>query len=88
MMKDRTMFYFAITIAESVGYKEAYCWQGQSDEANKASFVEKTEEDSKLFMVICSETEKPNNTWFLGSGCSNHMSGRRSSFKEPNESKN
>ena len=34
---------------KKLGHKEANCWQKQKDEANKASFPEKTKEDRKLF---------------------------------------
>lgn len=71
---------------ENPGHKEAYCWQKQKDEANQASFAEKTE-DSKLFMAVFSGDEKCKDVWFLDSGWSKHMSGTRSLFRELDESK-
>ena len=68
-------------------HEEAYCWKKKRDEATKARFAENTEEKSELFVAICSETKKPNDVWFWDSGCSNHMSGRRSSLMELDESK-
>ena len=38
-------------------------------------------------MTICYEREKPNDISFLDSGCSSHMSGGISSFRELDEAK-
>ncbi|EOY04542.1 Uncharacterized protein TCM_019778 [Theobroma cacao] len=68
------------------GHRAAYCWQKQKDENNQASFVEKSDEEIRLFMAFFYEKEQSNDVWFLDSGCSNHMSGTRSLFKELDES--
>ena len=38
-------------------------------------------------MVLSCEKKTPNDVWFLDSGCSNHMSGTKSLFKDLDESK-
>uniref|UniRef100_A0A3Q7HIM5 Uncharacterized protein n=1 Tax=Solanum lycopersicum TaxID=4081 RepID=A0A3Q7HIM5_SOLLC len=38
-------------------------------------------------MALSCEKETPNDVWFLDSGCSNHMSGTKSLFKDLDESK-
>jgi len=88
-MKRSRLRRFCATTAENQVIKklEAYCWQKQRDENNEASFVEENDDDSKLFMALYCEKETPNDFWFLDSGCSNHMSGTRSLFKELYESK-
>ncbi|KAJ8759987.1 hypothetical protein K2173_010843 [Erythroxylum novogranatense] len=48
---------------------------------------EKTNEESKLFMALFYEKDASNDVWFLDSGCSNHMFGTTSLFKEIDESK-
>ena len=69
------------------GHKEAYCWQKEKDENNQESFAEKNDDECKLFMAFSCEKKTPNNVWFLDSGCSNHMSGTKSLFKDLDESK-
>ncbi|KAK2986230.1 hypothetical protein RJ640_002147 [Escallonia rubra] len=53
-----------------------------------ASYAEemKDEEESKLFMASFNDTNVESGIWFVDSGCSNHMTGTRSMFKELDES--
>ncbi|KAK6255552.1 hypothetical protein SCA6_016857 [Theobroma cacao] len=67
-------------------HRATYCWQKQKDENNQASFVEKPDEEIRLFIAFFYEKEQSNDVWFLDNGCSNHMSGTRSLFKELDES--
>ncbi|XP_038685787.1 uncharacterized protein LOC119985569 [Tripterygium wilfordii] len=65
------------------GYgREANCWSREE----QANYVEENEEESMLFMVHSSANDVSNEVWFLDSGCSKHMSGVRSMFKELDES--
>ncbi|KAJ0038506.1 hypothetical protein Pint_22086 [Pistacia integerrima] len=69
-----------------LGHKEADCWAKQKNVNNQASFTEKADEDSKLFMAHFCNNVVFDDVWFLDSGCSNHMTRTRSLFKELDES--
>ncbi|KAJ8769958.1 hypothetical protein K2173_009040 [Erythroxylum novogranatense] len=43
------------------------------------------DDESKLFMTPFCEKKQSNDVWFLNSGCSNHMCGTKSLFKELDE---
>ena len=60
---------------------KADCWKREK----QASYVEKNEENSKLFMTRSQVHDILNNIWFLDSGCSNHMSGIKSKFRDIDE---
>ena len=47
--------------------------------------MEKNEENSKLFMTHSQVHDISNDIWFLDSGCSNHMSGIKSIFRDIDE---
>ena len=68
------------------GHKEAYCWTKQKDEAKGANFVEKVAGEENLFMAHSPFNSDVNGVWFMDSGCSNHMTGTRTLFKELDES--
>lgn len=67
------------------GHKEADCWSKQRNE-QRSNFVENVQEESKLFMTHSHITDGSESVWFLDSGCSNHMTGTKSLFKELDES--
>ena len=69
------------------GRKQANCWNKQEDENNQASFAEKIDEESMLFMALFYDDEVFNDVLFLDSRCYNHMSSSRSLFKELDEFK-
>ncbi|XP_031253080.1 uncharacterized protein LOC116111015 [Pistacia vera] len=69
-----------------LGHKEADCWAKQKNANSQANFAEKADEDSKLFMAHFCNNVVSDDVWFLDSGCSNHMTGTRSLFKELDES--
>ncbi|XP_074585493.1 uncharacterized protein LOC141841246 [Curcuma longa] len=54
--------------------------------SSQANYVQEGNEESKLFMVHSNSNEVQNDIWFLDSGCSNHMTGNKSLFKELDES--
>ena len=56
---------------------KADCWKREK----QANYVEKNEENSKLFMTHSQIHNISNDIWFLDSGCSNHMSGIKSIFR-------
>lgn len=43
------------------------------------------EEENKLFMAHIHNDHRPSDLWFVDSGCSNHMTGAKSLFKELDE---
>ncbi|KAA8545391.1 hypothetical protein F0562_020175 [Nyssa sinensis] len=61
------------------GYIKADCWY-KDQQVNYAA--ENGEESSKLFMTHFDPNNKSNDVWFVDSGCSNHMTGMKSLFKE------
>ncbi|KAH0661898.1 hypothetical protein KY284_026829 [Solanum tuberosum] len=68
------------------GHIEVDCWTKQRDDQKQANFTEEIEDGSKLFMTQSSIDDGRNGVWFMDSGCSNHMSGTRSLFKNLDES--
>nr|ABW74566.1 integrase [Boechera divaricarpa] len=66
------------------GHMQTNCWKKQKEEKH-ACFVEQENEQPRLFMAFESE-EASKSVWYLDSGCSNHMTGTKSSFKELDES--
>ncbi|XP_010277694.1 PREDICTED: uncharacterized protein LOC104612075 [Nelumbo nucifera] len=71
---------------KKLGHKEVGCWVKQKDEQKQANFTEKVEEESKLFTAHSPIDNASNGVWFLDSGCSSHMSGTKSLFKELDKS--
>lgn len=68
-------------------HKEADCWTKQKDEQKEANFAKSVEEEeSNLFMAQSSVIGGMNGLWFIGSGCSNHMSSMKSLFRDLDES--
>ncbi|KAG7576575.1 Ribonuclease H-like superfamily [Arabidopsis thaliana x Arabidopsis arenosa] len=65
------------------GHMQVDCWKKQNEE-KQASFVEK-DVQPRLFMAYKS-LDVSKTVWYLDSGCSNHMSGIKSMFKEIDES--
>ncbi|GKE42540.1 putative gag-pol polyprotein, identical, partial [Tanacetum coccineum] len=68
------------------GHRDVDCWNKPKSEQHRANFSETSEE--RLFMAY-SPVNAPNtenNVWYIDSGCSNHMCGARSMFKELDES--
>ncbi|CAH1447100.1 unnamed protein product [Lactuca virosa] len=68
-----------------LGHREVDCWTKKREEQNHANFLEKIEEESKLFMAHSSTVDTSNGVWFVDSGCSNHMTGTKSLFKDLDE---
>ncbi|XP_057250732.1 uncharacterized protein LOC130591431 [Beta vulgaris subsp. vulgaris] len=68
------------------GNKEVECCKKQREE-NQANFTEQADEESNLFMAHSALDILLNDVWFIDSGCSNHMCGTKSMFKELDESK-
>ena len=64
------------------GHSDNYCWYKPEDSVNYAE----QEEDNFLFMAIATTKEEKNEIWYLDSGCSNHMTGDHSKFKDLDES--
>lgn len=77
---------FQCRYCKKFGHKEAQCWSKQRDESKEANFATKVVKESHLFMVHSSTSRDSTEIWFLDNGCSNHMSGTKSLFKELDES--
>ncbi|KAL3500572.1 hypothetical protein ACH5RR_039665 [Cinchona calisaya] len=66
------------------GHIEANCW----DKDNQAGYAEeKEEEDGILFMAWSADAKVVANVWLVDSGCSHHMTGDKSFFKDLDETK-
>ncbi|KAA8524804.1 hypothetical protein F0562_011227 [Nyssa sinensis] len=64
------------------GHIKVDCWY-KDQQVNYAA--ENGEESSKLFMTHFDPNNKSSDVWFVDSGCSNHMTGMKSLFKELDE---
>ncbi|KAJ0551653.1 putative RNA-directed DNA polymerase [Helianthus annuus] len=79
-------------VCKKYGHTSKECWYNQDTQVNVAETNEKEEtseeqhlfmaciEDDKFCLMIKSDQVYNNNLWFIDSGCSNHMTGSRSSF--------
>ncbi|KAH0779714.1 hypothetical protein KY290_006141 [Solanum tuberosum] len=64
------------------GHIRADCWYRDQ----KINFAAgENEEENYLFMACVDTDHKPSDLWFVDSGCSNHMTGAKSLFKELDE---
>ncbi|KAL1211506.1 Retrovirus-related Pol polyprotein from transposon TNT 1-94 [Cardamine amara subsp. amara] len=66
------------------GHMQVDCWKKQKEE-KQASFVEQEDVQPRLFMAYKSH-DVSKTVWYLDSGCSNHMTGIKSMFREIDES--
>lgn len=69
------------------GHKESECWGKQNNNQKGANFAEHVNDESKLFMAHSPNINESSGVWYVDSGCSNHMCGSRSLFKEIDELK-
>lgn len=53
----------------------------------QAGYAEEEEEESMFFMAHSTTIEHKIGVWFVDSGCSHHMTGERTIFKELDETK-
>ncbi|XP_070028808.1 uncharacterized protein [Nicotiana sylvestris] len=65
------------------GHIEANCWYKK----NQASYAEEEQEESMFFMARSTIMDHKIGIWFVDNGCSHHMSGERSAFRELDETK-
>jgi transposase InsO family protein len=71
------------------GHYKSECYKRLREE-EQASYAkkdesEKEEDDARLFMAYSNSQEMTKDIWFVDSGCSNHMSGKRESFEKLDE---
>ncbi|CAL2228257.1 unnamed protein product [Prunus armeniaca] len=66
-------------------YKNECYTKLPKEKREKSNFVEKKDEET-LLMAFHALTETDQETWYVDTGCSNHMSGCKSSFINLNES--
>ncbi|KAA8536856.1 hypothetical protein F0562_029334 [Nyssa sinensis] len=64
------------------GHIKVDCWY-KEQQVNYAA--ENGKESSKLFMTYFDPNNKSSDVWFVDNGCSNHMTGMKSLFKELDE---
>ncbi|KAH0661062.1 hypothetical protein KY290_029883 [Solanum tuberosum] len=64
------------------GHIKADCWF-KDQKMNFAA--EENEEENYLFMACIDANHKPSDIWFVDSGCSNHMTGAKSMFRDLDE---
>lgn len=55
------------------------------EKGESSNSVEENKETETLLMAIHEGTKTESNTWYVDTGCSNHMSGSKSSFSYLNE---
>ncbi|KAJ0865267.1 putative RNA-directed DNA polymerase [Helianthus annuus] len=67
------------------GHVRAECWN--EPQAQAAVEDDDEEEECKLFMAVGCEEKPEKNVWFIDSGCSNHMTGKRGLFQDLDKSK-
>ncbi|GKE39835.1 retrovirus-related pol polyprotein from transposon TNT 1-94, partial [Tanacetum coccineum] len=65
---------YKCTNCDQFGYLEKFCRQKNQQQAN---FLEEKQEDGNVFFCHSANAER-SDTWFLDSGCSNHMTGDES----------
>ncbi|KAF3667702.1 hypothetical protein FXO37_09904 [Capsicum annuum] len=67
------------------GHYQSECYTRlPSDKDEKSNFIESNETET-LLMAIDTEEKPVQDVWYLGTGCSNHMSGSKSYFSSLNE---
>ncbi|XP_057247168.1 uncharacterized protein LOC130589694 [Beta vulgaris subsp. vulgaris] len=83
----RSQFAGECHYCKKYGHKEAKCWSKQRSEEKRVNFTEQAKEDDRLFMAHSTVDDASQEVWFIDSGCSNHMSGAKSLFRDLDESK-
>ncbi|KAK6144512.1 hypothetical protein DH2020_021332 [Rehmannia glutinosa] len=74
-------------VKKKFGHYASECRAPKNKVEEKAHYVEnKNEEDVNLLLAYKSGDGRQDNTWYLDTGASNHMCGRRSMFVELDES--
>ncbi|KAG6471756.1 hypothetical protein ZIOFF_069202 [Zingiber officinale] len=75
-------------VVELVGHYKKDCWSVKVENKNGHAQVAKTDDDNYetiLFSAGVAEENK-NSDWYLDSGCSNHMCGKKEDFSDLDES--
>ncbi|GMI86387.1 hypothetical protein HRI_002308000 [Hibiscus trionum] len=69
-------------VAEDADFRHVKvdCWKRSRHE--QTSYIDKKDDEIKLFMAYQEIAASHNNIWFLDSGCSNHMTGVKLLFNE------
>uniref|UniRef100_A0A2N9EW08 CCHC-type domain-containing protein n=1 Tax=Fagus sylvatica TaxID=28930 RepID=A0A2N9EW08_FAGSY len=72
---------FRCTRCKIPNHSKRDCWYRDKQEKNDANFVKDSQED-QLFYTCMSAEHETQDTWFLDSGCSSHMTMNSKSFVE------
>lgn len=64
---------------QKFGHIAKFCRKRIAEERDN-NFINMEEEDDTIFMILGTQEIPVNNTWYVDSGCSNHMSGNKSIF--------
>ena len=73
--------HFRCTRCKIPNHSKRDCWFQDKQEKNDANFV-KDSQENQLFYSCLNAQHQTQDTWFLDSGCSNHMTMNSKSFVE------
>ncbi|KAI3509130.1 hypothetical protein L1887_24156 [Cichorium endivia] len=68
---------------QKFGHTIKVCRKRIAEEKQNSNFIHKEEEDEgdTMFMMLSTEEMNIDDTWYIDSGCSNHMTGNKSLFR-------
>lgn len=76
-------------VCDRYGHFAHECWykKGSQDDNKEAGFAQDEDSSEQVLLMVTTPIDESNtNFWYLDSGCSNHMTGRRDWFADLDES--